>query len=524
MEKTTNRDLGIELSFLDKRENSFKITARLFADKERSSVFYTLNGEKKEAVLCQYAKTNDTLCYIFEILLDNSLLKSRQALSFDEDVRTGPFFPIEFKCNGYFLKGDVIVYNEGSTLVTEPYSKELLKARKKKYKVLALNKTALVAYAIRMLNKALRVFQKKELWLISDRIDKAGDNGQVFFEYVTRNTPKNVKPVFVLDKKSPDYKEIKKIGKVVSPLSPFYKIRYTLASMHISSQLDGSRLLKVRAYLKDILNDSKVIFLQHGVIEHDSSSYYNRFDFGMDMFVTTTRGEYDSIVGIKAYGCDRDIVELCGLCRYDKLENKRKNIIFVCPTWRLSLLEDTESLRLKDGFEESAYYNFYQSLLRNENLLKKVRDKGYKICFYPHRMMKNAKKHFDLSSDCIIDGEGISYTEMFKSGAILVTDYSSVQFDFTYLKKPVIYCQFDKEEFFSSHTCQEGYMEYERDGLGPVCYDLDSAVNTLCEYIDNGAELEEKYRERIDNTFKFTDRQNCERTLKRILEIRNDEF
>jgi CDP-glycerol glycerophosphotransferase (TagB/SpsB family) len=136
-------------------------------------------------------------------------------------------------------------------------------------------------------------------------------------------------------------------------------------------------------------------------------------------------------------------------------------------------------------------------------------------------MMQNAKKYFNLDNPNIIDGEGISYTEMFATGAILVTDYSSVQFDFSYLKKPVVYCQFDKAEFFSSHTCTEGYMDYERDGLGRVCNTLDSAVDTLCQYMDSGCELEEKYEKRIDSTFMFTDKGNCERTLKRILEIRN---
>ena len=521
MKITTNTFFGIELCFLDRRLGGLRITARLFTDREFSQVSYYKNGEKTEVQLGEYTKINDTLCYIFEIWLSDETLTKKASISFDLSVTVGHFFPIEFSCNGYFTTGNTIVYNEENVLILEPYSKELLKERKRKYKVLKPSKSSLIAYAIRMLYRAIKPFYKKDVWLISDRIDKAGDNGQAFFEYITKNTPENVLPMFVLDKKSSDYKVVKRFGRVVSPTSPFYKVRYTLAKMHISSQLDGSRLLKVRAYLKDILNQQKTIFLQHGVIEHDSSSYYNRFFFGMDMFVTTTKGEYESIVGIKNYGCDEEIVELCGLCRYDKLKNEREKIIFVCPTWRLSLLTDTESLNIKEGFEDSEYFQFYNGLLTNERLLKKAQENGYKICFYPHRMMKNAEKYFTFNNPLLMDARGISYTEMFKRGALLITDYSSVQFDFSYLKKPIIYCQFDKEEFFRSHTCEKGYMDYENDGFGTVCQDLDSLVDTICQYIDNDCSLLKKYEERIDKTFKFTDKQNCERTLKRILEIDN---
>ena len=519
MERIENIATGVELCFLDKRQGGLRLCGRLYSQEKQEELTYLFNGEKRTVSMVNCTEINDTFRHIFYVEISYEDIKSPLTIDFGRLTRSSHFFPIELELNGYYVTDNIILYNEGTTLIFAPVTKELLRKRKKKYKVFRFNKTSLIAFALRIAHKLSKIFHKKDLWLISDRLDKAGDNGQAFFEYIVNHTPTGVRPVFVLDKKSSDYKKIKRLGKVISPKSPMYKLHYLRAKMNISSQLDGSRLLKVRPYLKDIMNESRVIFLQHGVIEHDSSSYYNRFDFGMDMFVTTTKGEYDSIVGIKNYGCDDKIVSLCGLCRYDKLENKRENIIFICPTWRLSLLESTETLELKEGYENSAYFKFFSSLLSNEKLINKAQEKGYKLCFYPHRMLKNLKKHLTPTAPCFMDGEGISYTEMFKRGALLLTDYSSVQFDFSYLKKPVVYCQFDREEFFSSHTCQEGYMEYERDGLGPVTYDLDTTVDTLCAYMENDCRLEEKYRERIDKTFKFTDRDNCERTFNRIMEI-----
>lgn len=49
----------------------------------------------------------------------------------------------------------------------------------------------------------------------------------------------------------------------------------------------------------------------------------------------------------------------------------------------------------------------------------------------------------------------------------MVTDYSSVAFDFAYMKKSLVYAQFDREAFFEGQTYDEGYFNYETDGFGP---------------------------------------------------------
>ena len=79
-----------------------------------------------------------------------------------------------------------------------------------------------------------------------------------------------------------------------------------------------------------------------------------------------------------------------------------------------------------------------------------------------------------------------------------------------------MYTQFDKEEFFNSHTYSEGYFDYERDGFGPVCYDLESTVDAMVRMIENDCQLEPQYEKRVENFFAYTDDQNCKRTLDAI--------
>ncbi|MBP5631838.1 MAG: CDP-glycerol glycerophosphotransferase family protein [Clostridia bacterium] len=72
------------------------------------------------------------------------------------------------------------------------------------------------------------------------------------------------------------------------------------------------------------------------------------------------------------------------------------------------------------------------------------------------------------------------------------------------MKKPIIYFQFDFDEFFSGdHMCKKGDFDYERDGFGEVEYDLDSVVDRIIEYMKNDCRLKPEYLERIDNYFAF---------------------
>lgn len=104
--------------------------------------------------------------------------------------------------------------------------------------------------------------------------------------------------------------------------------------------------------------------------------------------------------------------------------------------------------------------------------------------------------------------------------SLLVTDYSSVFFDFAYLRKPIIYSQFDSDTFYSGQIYDEGYFDYKKDGFGPVCYDYDKTVDEIVNLLKKDCNIEEKYLERITDFYAFTDNQNCKRVYDEILKLK----
>ena len=112
---------------------------------------------------------------------------------------------------------------------------------------------------------------------------------------------------------------------------------------------------------------------------------------------------------------------------------------------------------------------------------------------------------------------GCKYPRSYKKAGILVTDYSSVSMDFAYMKKPLVYYQFDREDFTRSHL-PTGYFDYERDGFGPVCKNENSLITELEHIFQNDCTINQHYIDRIEKFFLLYDSNNCERTYQAIID------
>lgn len=385
-------------------------------------------------------------------------------------------------------------------------------------------KVALIRIFISLYNS----FKHQKIMLISDRVNKADDNGEHFFKYMLENHPE-YKCYYILSKDSVDYDKMCKIGPVLDNTSTKYKWLFQISDYVVSSHAEDyifNILGKNNKYVQDKYK-FKYIFLQHGIIKDDLSPWLNINTKKMDMFVTSCGPEYQSLLDCKYY-YGKDIVKLTGLPRYDSLIKKqqktsiKKQVLLSC-TWRNSLANKVDrktGQRLyNEKFKESNYFKFLNSLMNDKRLLKALEKNNYKIRFCPHPNVLTQLEDFNENDYVEIERNNIDYQKEFCENALLITDYSSVFFDFGYLKKPVVYLQHDRKEFFEGQLYDEGYFDYKKMGFGPVCSTLDSAVKEIIGYIENDCKMQKKYLKRVDNFYSFHDDKNCERVFKAITSL-----
>lgn len=458
------------------------------------------------------------------------VVQYKNSFAIQKSTRFGRFSPIGKEYyNSYYEKDGWILQIRGNTIQAIQCNKidkfireiHLLKEFWVKNK-LGGRKAVLgrIAYHI------MKCFKRKQIWLISDRILTAGDNGEAFFRYMQEAHSKKIKSYFVISKKSSDYKRMKKIGPVLDNLSYKHKLIYLLCDYNISSQADeitNNPFSNIYYFYRDIIQNSHFIFLQHGVTKDDISGWVNRYNKNFFGFITAAIPEYNSILhGNYSYTIDK--IWQTGFPRFDRLYNKEHRYITFMPTWRKYLLNSVDTQTgiwvLNQEFEESKFFQFYINIFNNKRLINSAKNFNYQLQVMLHPVFRPYTELFSQNDFVKFLDANAQYRDIYAQSNLVITDYSSACFDFAYLRKPIVYCQFDREEFFAGeHVYTKGYFDYERDGFGEVEYDLESTVDRIIEYMENGCQLKDKYRERIDKFFAFNDQNNCQRVYEKIIEM-----
>ena len=188
------------------------------------------------------------------------------------------------------------------------------------------------------------------------------------------------------------------------------------------------------------------------------------------------------------------------------------------PTWRLWLYPDL-GVEKKDTFsniKNSNYVKAYCSLLKNERLNAFLEQNDLTLLFFPHNQMQPCLKAFTGANERIkiADTQNYDVATALKESAYLITDYSSIIFDFAYMKKPLVY--FHPSQL-PAHYDDGGFF-YDTMGFGEICTESDQLVDTLCEYMENNCQMKPMYIERVNDFYHFDDHNNCERIYKEILE------
>lgn len=360
------------------------------------------------------------------------------------------------------------------------------------------------------------LFGNKRNWLICERGNDAQDNGFRFFNYLVREHPE-LKPIYLIHKNSPEFDKVSKIGKVVEFGSFKHFLMVIGYPVKISSHLFGyAPWIPLSMYYRRNKTRDLHIFLQHGVIKNIHEGLFGDVCNSLDLFVCGAQPEYEFISNEFHY--KNDILQYTGLARYDLLmDYQTKNQILLMPTWRASLSQVDD-----DKFTKSQFYKKWSALTSNEKLIQYCRNNRLIIKFYLHYSLQQFS-HLFVGNDIVrvINFGEEMVQDLLKESKLLVTDFSSVYFDFGYMRKPVVYFQFDESTFNDEHYTK-GYFDYRRDGFGDVCLKVEEAVESITKIIDNSFSVEDKYLTRMDINFVYRDKKNCERIYNRICELRNE--
>ena len=380
--------------------------------------------------------------------------------------------------------------------------------------------------ALRRLAKSKAIQGKfRNAWMFIDKDTEADDNAEHLYRWVLHNHPE-LNIWFVLNRNSRDWERLEAEGFRLIQHGEMEHYALFLNSTHlISSQMDQYvfRPLDER-YISDF-SLPNFVCLPHGVTKDNVSNWFNNIPF--DLFVAATRDEVRSITENNTpYVMSAKEVRLGGFPRYDKwLEPVEKdNIVFIMPTWRADLVGEWDGKGQKRArnphFRSSKFVRMWTELFEDQRLEALLSHNGYRAIFFAHPCFEDYLD--DMPFPNYVEKRAKSHGSIISSMQqckIMITDFSSVAYDMAYMRRPIIYYQYEeKGEFTRSQKWENGYINYETMGFGPVSRDRDSLIHNLEEAIKMDGLMPEPYRTRAENTFAFHDANCCRRAYDFIQE------
>lgn len=241
--------------------------------------------------------------------------------------------------------------------------------------------------------------------------------------------------------------------------------------------------------LKKLVLDMDDVFMMN---ETDIESYQKGFVKNVQTWdYLVSQNPFSTVTFRRAFAFEREMLEI-GYPRNDILFSKNNEEDIHLLKRRLGLPEDKKIILYAptfrdDEFDENSSYKFSPKL--SFDLLKQELQEDYILIVKYHYLImdyidwfpyKGFVYHFDQSHDI---------AELFLVSDMLITDYSSVMFDYSILRRPMFFYAYDLEKY--KNDLRGFYFDYEGEMPGPISANTDALIRDIQNY--DPAAYEERY-------------------------------
>ncbi len=362
----------------------------------------------------------------------------------------------------------------------------------------------------------MKTKMKKDFVFFESFLGKAySDNPKYIYEYMLHNKMRYKYVWSVLEKKDipGDPIQVKRFS-----LRYFYylaKSKYWVSNSRLPKYLnkrDGNIYLQTwhGTPLKTLVFDIKDIYSADPNYKSNFYIQSRRWDY------LNSPNRYSSKIFRSAFKYDKQMLEY-GYPRNDILYQRNsydaikeikerlglsinKKVILYAPTWR------------DDEFFSRGNYKFTLKLELDKMQAKLASD--YIILLRTHYHIAN---QLDVSEykDFVIDFSLYDdIAELYLVSDILITDYSSVFFDYAHLKRPILFYTYDIEKY--RDQLRGFYFDMEEEVPGPLLLTTDEVINAINQIKQVHANYQDKYEAFYNKYCVWDNGSAAENTVKTI--------
>lgn len=369
---------------------------------------------------------------------------------------------------------------------------------KKKFKRMLKNRRVLYRYLY------LKQFSKlpiKENWVMFESFfgRQYSDSPRSIYEYMAQNNDKNYRFIWTIEDKKTDIPYGATKVKRYSLRYVYYLARckyfvFNVRQPQMFKKRDGMVFLETwhGTPLKRLVFDQEEVLAATPLYKEQFFRQAKEWDY------LVAPNEFSSEVFRGCFMFQNTMLET-GYPRNDVLHAKdrdeharelrkqlgipeNKTTILYAPTWR------------DDEYYDKGQYKFELKL--NLQQMREELGDNYVVLLRTHYYIADAIDLSDMEGFAMNFCKHSDIAELYLVSDILITDYSSVFFDYAGLRRPVLFYTYDLEKY--RDMLRGFYISIEEDVPGPLAFTTSEVIS----YIKNIDAVMEQYKERYDIFYK----------------------
>ena len=361
-------------------------------------------------------------------------------------------------------------------------------------------------------------YKEENIWLICETPLQCQENGYYLFKWIRENYPE-LPVYYIISQNAPGLNQVKQLGNVIYHKT-FYEYFYMFHAKRIISTHGLWILPDEFGILKKITKKqlkAKKIMLNHGVgFLKNGKAFYHKSIFALNDLIMALSQKHKEIF-LNEYGYEDKDVVITGYPRFDDLidkseESEFSNLIVFMPTFR-----DKED-NIGEAFRNTELFLTLKRIMQDQKLLDFLLKNNVVFGIYLHQNIQQysymLEEYSSSNMRVLIQGK-FTVQKLLKESRILITDYSSVFFDFVYMKKPFISYQFDYDKFIASRK-DKAFIDFENDLPGYVVERHEDLIEKIMEIVNTNYIFPLEHEQKSKMFFQYDDRNNCKRVFNAI--------
>lgn len=319
-------------------------------------------------------------------------------------------------------------------------------------------------------------------------------NPKYIYEYLSENYPDKYKFVWIIDKKSEIPYKHKKVKRFSIPYA--YYIARSQYYIFNSRQPEWVRKRKGNIFLQTWHGTplKRLVFDQDEVMAATPLYKAQVYKQSRAWDYLVSANYFSTEVFKKAFKFDNIILEY-GYPRNDILHSQDKEERAMNIKKKLKIPIDKKTILYAPTWRDDEYYGkgkYKFQLKLDLQLLKEELGNEYIILLRTHYFIADSLDIKGLEDFAINLSKYDDISELYLISDILITDYSSVFFDYANLKRPMIFYTYDLDKY--RDILRGFYFDIEEELPGPIVYTSDEVVNSII----NIKEVSEGYKDKYN--------------------------